>query len=300
MKFSVFQLSRQGGRSNNEDRMGYCYTRESGLFVVADGMGGHPQGEVAAQIAIQSVALQFQREAQPLLKDVGDFLARATLAAHEAITRHARAHQLADAPRTTLVLAVVQNGQAQWVHCGDSRLYLVRGNTLVARTRDHSYRELNDIIGTTEGPPVNRNVLFTCLGAASRPVYDVSQPVLLLQGDRILLCSDGLWDVVDDDTIVQELARQRVADAVPALVDHALRVAGEDCDNVTAVALQWDTPDAIQGADASFEGEDTFSSTIQVDEGDAALEPLDDGTIERAIAEINATIRRTAERKQRG
>ena len=53
MKFSVFQLSRLGGREKNEDRMGYCYTRDAALFVLADGMGGHPDGEVAAQIALQ-------------------------------------------------------------------------------------------------------------------------------------------------------------------------------------------------------------------------------------------------------
>ena len=53
MKFSVFQISRKGGREKNEDRMGYCYTRESGLFLLADGMGGHPEGEVAAQLALQ-------------------------------------------------------------------------------------------------------------------------------------------------------------------------------------------------------------------------------------------------------
>ena len=61
MKFSVFQISRRGGREKNEDRMGYCYTRESGLFVLADGMGGHPEGEVAAQIALQSMSATFQR-----------------------------------------------------------------------------------------------------------------------------------------------------------------------------------------------------------------------------------------------
>jgi hypothetical protein len=65
MKFSVFQISRRGGREKNEDRMGYCYTRESGLFVLADGMGGHPEGEVAAQIALQTVSAMFQRQAKP-------------------------------------------------------------------------------------------------------------------------------------------------------------------------------------------------------------------------------------------
>ena len=63
MKFSVFQVSRRGGREVNEDRMGYCYTRESCLFVLADGMGGHPEGEVAAQIAVQTVSAAFQRQA---------------------------------------------------------------------------------------------------------------------------------------------------------------------------------------------------------------------------------------------
>ena len=56
MKFSVFQVSRKGGREKNEDRMGYCYTRESGLFLLADGMGGHPEGEVAAQLALQTIS----------------------------------------------------------------------------------------------------------------------------------------------------------------------------------------------------------------------------------------------------
>ena len=74
MKFSVFQISCRGGREKNEDRMGYCYTRESGLFVLADGMGGHPEGEVAAQIAMQTVAALYQRQARPVLEDVQEFL----------------------------------------------------------------------------------------------------------------------------------------------------------------------------------------------------------------------------------
>ena len=63
MKFSVFQVSRKGGREKNEDRMGYCYTRDSGLFALADGMGGHPEGEVASQLALQTLAALFQRDA---------------------------------------------------------------------------------------------------------------------------------------------------------------------------------------------------------------------------------------------
>jgi serine/threonine protein phosphatase PrpC len=64
MRFAVYQVSRKGGREKNEDRMGYCYTRDSGLFALADGMGGHPEGEVASQMALQTLAARFQKRSQ--------------------------------------------------------------------------------------------------------------------------------------------------------------------------------------------------------------------------------------------
>ncbi|MEF9944002.1 MAG: protein phosphatase 2C domain-containing protein, partial [Burkholderiaceae bacterium] len=69
MRFSVYQESRKGGRRVNQDRMGYLYTRESALLMVADGMGGHARGEVAAEIMVQTLAALFQREARPLIVD---------------------------------------------------------------------------------------------------------------------------------------------------------------------------------------------------------------------------------------
>ena len=81
MKFSVFQVSRKGGRKKNEDRMGYCYTRQSSIFILTDGMGGHPLGEVAAQLTLQTISALFQKEAKPELPDVNAFLEAAALAA---------------------------------------------------------------------------------------------------------------------------------------------------------------------------------------------------------------------------
>lgn len=302
MKFSVFQVSRRGGREKNEDRMGYCYTRESCLFVLADGMGGHPEGEVAAQIAIQTVSALFQREARPALPSVPDFLASALLAAHHQILRYASDKGMADSPRSTFVMAVVQDGRAHWIHCGDSRLYMVRAGELVTRTRDHSYQELRT--GALPGlDKVNRNVLFTCLGSPTKPIYDVTGPVTLAQGDRLMLCSDGLWGVLDDAFIARELGRQTVSDAVPDLVEDALRRAGNTSDNVTVVAMEWETPDAFestQGVSTDSISEDVFASTIQAGPLDGFvddLEELDDEAIERSIAEINEAIRRSAARK---
>ena len=162
MKFSVFQISRKGGREKNEDRMGYCYTNSSALFLLADGMGGHPEGEVAAQLALQTISALYQKEAKPELPDVKGFFHTAIIAAHRQILRYAADGGLNDTPRTTLVAAVIQGGVAHWVHCGDSRLYFVRDGELLARTRDHSYLEQRG--GDSANPPtlpkgINRNVL---------------------------------------------------------------------------------------------------------------------------------------------
>ncbi|MGI4778010.1 MAG: PP2C family protein-serine/threonine phosphatase [Janthinobacterium lividum] len=299
MKFSVFQVSRKGGRLKNEDRMGYCYTRESGLFVLADGMGGHPEGEVAAQMALQTIAALYQREARPALKDVKSFLATAAITAHQQIMRYAGHKAMLDTPRTTVVAAVLQGNTATWAHCGDSRLYVVRDGALMMRTRDHSHAERPRPGAGND--PVNRNLLLTCLGSPTTPVIDVSASLQLQRGDRLLLCSDGVWGVLDDETIVHMLSSGKpVSDAAPELAEMALREGGSHSDNVTLIALEWEMPDVPGPGRVSTDSisEGVFASTIQADvPSDSELEDLDEATIERSIAEINEAIRRSAARK---
>ncbi len=299
MKFSVFQISRKGGREKNEDRMGYCYTRESGLFVLADGMGGHPEGEVAAQLALQTISALYQKEAKPIVADVTEFLATSLTAAHHQIIRYASEKGMLDTPRTTLVAAVVQAGSATWVHCGDSRLYVVRDGELLTRTRDHSYLEQQSA-GVIRMDRINRNILFTCLGSPTKPVFDVTGPIVLQQGDKILLCSDGLWGSLNDIDIVRHLSTQSVSDAVPDLVEMALRNGGDHSDNVTVIAFEWETPDSFEstrGISTDSISDGVFASTIQAGVLDTMVEDLDDAAIERSIAEINEAIRRSAARK---
>jgi serine/threonine protein phosphatase PrpC len=299
MKFSVFQISRKGGREKNEDRMGYCYTRESGLFVLADGMGGHPEGEVAAQLALQTISALYQKEARPVVKDITEFLATSLMAAHHQIIRYASEKGMLDTPRTTLVAAIVQGTAATWVHCGDSRLYVVRQGELLTRTRDHSYLEQHSA-GVIRMDRINRNILFTCLGSPTKPVFDVTGPVVLQQGDKILLCSDGLWGSLSDNDIVRHLTTQPVSDAVPDLVEAALRNGGDHSDNVTVIALEWETPDSVEsnrGISTDSISDGVFASTIQAGVLDTMVEELDDAAIERSIAEINEAIRRSAARK---
>ena len=299
MKFSVFQISRKGGREKNEDRMGYCYTRESGLFVLADGMGGHPEGEVAAQLALQTISALYQKEARPVVDDVTEFLASSLTAAHHQIIRYASEKGMLDTPRTTLVAAVVQAGSATWVHCGDSRLYVVRDGEMLTRTRDHSYLEQQNA-GVIRTDRINRNILFTCLGSPTKPVFDVTGPIVLQQGDKVLLCSDGLWGSLNDIDIVRHLSTQSVSDAVPDLVEMALRNGGDNSDNVTVIAFEWETPDSFEstrGISTDSISDGVFASTIQAGVLDTMVEDLDDEAIERSIAEINEAIRRSAARK---
>ena len=125
MRFTIYQESRQGGRENNEDRTSYSYSRDALLMVVADGMGSHHYGEVAAQIAIQTLVNSFQREASPLLADPFRFLQKGLINAHHAILDYASRHRLDDSPRTTCVACIVLENVAYWAHAGDSRLFLM-------------------------------------------------------------------------------------------------------------------------------------------------------------------------------
>lgn len=297
MKFAVFQISRRGARAENQDRMGYCYNRDAALFAVADGMGGHPEGEVAAQIALQAVSSLFQQRAQSRFADVNRFLMDALEAGHREILAYATAKQMPEGPRTTLVVALIVDGYVSWIHCGDSRLYLVREGLLLGRTRDHSYAEQPELVRPGTEHLINRNVLFTCLGSPIDPIYTLSEPVRLRVGDKLLLCSDGLWSMVSDQEIVYELWRQPVSQAAPELIEQALRVGGSHSDNVTVLAVAWEEDVLSTHGDSTVVtdsiGDDVFASTIAADAADDQDE-LSLNSIEASIAAINEAIRKSA------
>jgi serine/threonine protein phosphatase PrpC len=180
---------------------------------------------------------------------------------------------------------------------------MVREGELLGRTRDHSYLEQRKSSRPGMEVPAgfNRNVLYTCLGSPTKPVFDTTGPVPLKQGDRILLCSDGLWSSLDDADIVYELSQKAVSTSVPVLVEKALIKGGQHSDNVTVIALEWETPDAYESTRGSIStehmDEGVFASTVQAGGVDPDVDDLDDAAIERSIAEINEAIRRTSGRK---
>ncbi len=300
MRFSIYQDTLCGARSSNQDRMGYCFTRECLLMLVADGMGGHLHGDVAAHLSLQAAAACFQADARPMLVDPPAFLDRALRHAHHEILRHQRLHDLPEAPRTTIVACVVQQGRAWWAHAGDSRLYWVRGASLLARTRDHSkVQNLIDLgqIGPDEGDThPERNKVLNCLGSPFEPTVDLGGDVALQPGDTLLLCSDGVWSALPEAVLIERLAAEPVLASIPRIVRTAVEEAGMMADNATALAMTWgDATSATEALSSDEVPEGAITTTIAVGQLEAGSpsDALSEDEIERTIREIRDAISRT-------
>ena len=298
MRFTIFQESRVGKRRTNQDRVAYSYTRDALLLVLADGMGGHLYGEIAAQISVQFIAQSFQQEARPKVSDPILFLSRVLSNAHHAILDYAFDKQLSDVPRTTIVACLVQDGVAHWAHAGDSRLYVIRRNKVLVQTRDHSRVQLMLDQGLLDAEAAathpSRNRIFSCLGGNHPPQIEFSRALPLLNGDVIAICSDGVWGPVDSESIVNCLANGRVMDGVPRLMNLSEEAGGAQCDNMSLIAMTWhddhqeDTPDTVSTRTMPA---DAFTTQMEgFGRNKRDQEDLSEDEIERAIREINAAI----------
>lgn len=221
-------------REHNEDA--FAYIPEMGLAVLADGMGAHAAGEVASQMAVSTVLtmMNLTEGASPR-----DRLDTAVAAAHAAIRDKAQSSLRFGGMGTTVVVALVHGKQIYHAHVGDSRLYRFRADRLEQLTRDHSLLQESidqGLYSPTEARSrVARNILTRALGVESQLKVDIGQSDLR-QGDRFLLCSDGLYEMLSEPEICALLKRIRdPQQQVQALVDMANDRGGKD--NVTAVLI---------------------------------------------------------------
>jgi PPM family protein phosphatase len=300
VRFTIFQDSKLGDRKENEDRVGYTYSRDVLLMVIADGMGGHAQGEVAAEIAVTEITRRFQQEARSKLRKPFEFLVSAIQSAHRAIVSHAVEQNLLECPRTTCVACVVQNGYAFWAHAGDSRLYVLRQGQLVAATQDHSkIQQMIDsgaITAEQAARHPDRNKIYSCLGGVVPPQIDIGREVKLESGDTIMLSTDGFWAQIPASVVAGMVAKQTVTALMPGLLAEAQRRAQGESDNVTVVAMTWENQEDARVADtASLDDEEFATSTNTTEQlaaPNASLEDVTEDDIERAIAEIQNAIRK--------
>lgn len=239
-------LSRQGGRSYNEDACGHWHAEGRLCCVVADGAGGHGGGDIASKLVVrhiieQSASAPLQRvdEVQDLLIDTNAQLRR-----HRGESEAAR-----DMHSTVVALFLdLQRGEALWGHAGDSRLYLFRGGQMLAHTRDHSVVQSLVDAGVLAPEQMRthpqRSELQSALG--SRPehllVSTASRPWPLQPGDAFLLCTDGLWELVDEAEM--SVALDRAADPAAWLAEletlvllHAAEQGKTGHDNFSGIAV---------------------------------------------------------------
>ena len=298
MRFTIYQASRQGGRKNNQDRVAYSYSRDTLLMVVADGMGGHMHGEIAAQIAVDTLTNEFQKMAKPSLEDPRGFLVDVLGRAHHAINDYAVAKDLLEIPHTTCVAAVVQDDTAYWAHVGDSRLYFLGEKGRVLRTEDHTavaQMVRDGIISEEEaGTHPDRNKVANCLGGYMVPQVECAAPVPIKDADIMLLCTDGIWGSINVQEISAIMHAYSLEDAVRHLMDHAEFRGGEHGDNLSLVAMAWGEA-KIPGGDAISTmalPDDGITTQINTQRALPGSGMVTDAEIERAIAEIQEAILR--------
>ena len=238
MKLTACALTDVGlRRSNNEDCVfADC---ESGLFIVADGMGGHAAGEVASAMAVDTICNQFPPlAASPV--DAATCLQDAFINASRNIRQVAISDETKRGMGTTLSVLYIDGETAQLAHVGDSRIYRLRGTELVQLSIDHSLvaEQLRQgIISTDEARKSQlRNILLQAVGLEDKvDLFLLRQP--LLAGDLFLLCSDGLTDMLDDKQICGFLRQELSVElTVKQLIEAAKEEGGRD--NISVVVVK--------------------------------------------------------------
>ena len=249
MKLEAFAWTDPGPvRENNEDS--FFVEEDGGLFVVADGMGGHAAGEVASRIAVETLKELLQGSLDPeetrLERDVQDpadvLRERLRYAMNQASARIRREAQMNPAYSgmgTTLCVLMIEGDAAHIAHVGDSRIYLIREGEIHRLTRDHTVVQQEIDAGRLTPEMArqvpHRNYLTQSVGYHG-PVEPDTATRPIQAGDLFVLCSDGLTDPLDDPQIAEICAQAHPNDLAETLVRAALDGGGED--NITVITVR--------------------------------------------------------------
>lgn len=221
-------------RNMNEDA--FLNRNNDGLWVVADGMGGHEAGEVASEMITSSLGAV--DVSQPL-SDVVDSIEDTLLEVHHKIRTYSRTHCEGRTMGSTVVSFFVRESVGICLWAGDSRLYRYRDNKLAQVSDDHS--QVNEMLSRgmiSQEEAVNHpasNVITRAVGASETLYVDVTL-VELRAGDLYLLCSDGLYGALEDSEIAQHLSSGNVKAATHNLIERSLQAGARD--NVTVIAVK--------------------------------------------------------------
>jgi serine/threonine protein phosphatase PrpC len=227
-----------GGRAEQQDRAEIFESEKRGdyLIVLADGMGGHHGGALAAQAVVDSSCNLFESSG---INDPLSDLESLCLQAHKAVTQIG--NQGGQTPGSTCVMLYVSGDEAYWAHVGDSRLYHFRNGKLQNRTSDHSLVQLlvsrGELSEAEMATSPLQNQLYMRLGGEEIPKPEIGSAEVH-KGDAFMLCSDGFWESIDEDEVSAILNRDDLEGAVEQLVKVAKERGGTNGDNITMAIAQ--------------------------------------------------------------
>ena len=246
-ELDIYGLTDEGlVRDHNEDYISWLI--ESGLVILADGMGGHNAGEVASELAVTSIRDALEEVLAPEIKDgcemdFKEAVHEAVIFANDEINQHARTHPECSGMGTTIVMTLFHDNSVILASVGDSRIYRFRKGELKQVTTDHSLvQEMidNGYMSEEEAQnSTNRNLITRALGIAEEVKVDVTQSEIE-KDDIFLLCSDGLSDMITDEQIFSALVKTRtdLKRASEELVKLAKDHGGHDNVSVILVACK--------------------------------------------------------------
>ena len=230
----VYQCTNVGKvRKNNEDSL---LVTEPNIFVAADGMGGAAAGEVASKILVDTVKNFLANVPEPLDEKV---LSKSILKSNAAILREAKENPNLRGMGTTATILHIYKDQAYFAHVGDSRLYRLKNSVLEQMTLDHSYVE--SLVRSGDLTPAQakvhpmKNILMQAVGAMEDIQVETGN-FKVDGGEKFLLCTDGLTNMVDDDDIKKILIES--TNPAEDLINAALEGGGYD--NITAIVVYAD------------------------------------------------------------
>ena len=234
MNILTYANTEQGGREYNEDYFGYLYDgeRKRGIWVIADGLGGHSHGEIASRLITETMVTGFEN----LTVFNDESLINLALYANERLLIVQEADPSLRGMKSTLNAAFIESGIIKTVHAGDSRFYLFRNNEISFSTNDHSVPWMAMEAGEISYDDIRfhdeRNVLLKVMGLGNLNLTNCVNTVEFACGDAFLLCTDGFWEYVFESEMIDALSLsadpcewyrrmcERIASRAPADADN--------------------------------------------------------------------------------
>ncbi len=232
----------RGGREKNEDFVGKYTYPDGGCFVVADGLGGHAGGAVAAETVVRSFLEDFKEDKMREISE--EWMSQMFQTAQQRILERKKDQEQYANMRSTGVVFCSNRDQAIWGHIGDSRLYGFKNGQIVYITSDHSVAYLafksGEIKYTEIRKSPDQNRLLRSFGAEERFFPDIAKAYTLEDGDCFLLCSDGFWEYVTEKDMEQALQKSHsVEEWMEKMLKKLKKNAKFNHDNYSAIAIQY-------------------------------------------------------------